>query len=88
MFKPQYIQDRLNSMILTPEEVEAFKLQREQYAHTNMLLAAQEKLEAAREASVSMLKSLFTAEEEYQMPQIDERVLVSYFGFAAKRVAS
>jgi hypothetical protein len=87
MFKPQYIQDRLNSMILTPEEVLAFRLQREQYAKTNMLLATQEKLEAAREASVNLLKSLF-ADDTYQMPQIDERVLVNHFGFAAKRLAS
>ena len=87
MFKPQYLQDRLNSMILTPEEIEAFKAQRVEYAQSNMLLAAQEKLEAAREASVTMLKSLFAA-DDYEMPKIDERVLVNYFGFAAKRQAS
>jgi hypothetical protein len=86
MFKPHYLQDRLNSMILTPKEAEAFKVQREQYAKTNMLLVTQEKLEAAREASVAMLKSLFAA-QEYEMPKIDERVLVNYFGFAAKRSA-
>lgn len=87
MFKPEYIQDRLNSMILTPEEVEAFKAQREHYAKTNMLLATQERLEAARQASIGMLKSFFTAEEEYVV-EIPEHVLVHHFGFAAKRVVN
>ena len=87
MFKPQYLQDRLNSMILTPDEVEAFKAQRAEYAQSNMLLAAQEKLEAAREASVAMLKSLFAEQPAYEMPKIDERVLVHHFGFAAKRAS-
>lgn len=82
---PRAIQDRLNAMILTPEEVEAFKAQRAQHVTTNMMLLAQGKFEAAREASLNLLKALFIAEEEYQMPQIEEHVLVHHFGFAAKR---
>lgn len=84
MLKYTYMQDRLNAMILTPEEVEAFKAQRELYAKNNMSLAAQEKLEAAREASVNLLKALFV-QESYEAPKIDERALVS-FGLLDKPV--
>lgn len=86
MFKQPYLQDRLNSMALTPEEAAAFRMQRE-YVQTTMFLSAQEKLEAARDASVNGLKALFAA-ATYEMPKIDERVLVHHFGFAAKRLDS
>ena len=85
MFTHDYLQNRLNSMILTPEEVDAFKAQREQHATTNLTLVMQEKFEAARDASLNLLKSMFTVNETYEMPKIEERVLVHHFGFAAKR---
>ena len=87
MFTHHYLQDRLNSMILTPEEAETFKTQRAQYAKTNRTHIAQEKLEAAREASVSLLKSLFTEEKELIMP-IDVRVLADHFGIEPARRSS
>ncbi len=87
MFRPEYLQDRLNAMTLTPEEAEAFRQQRDNYAKTSMLYATQAKLEMARDASIDMLKAFFTEEEHYEMPPINERVLIHHFGFAAKRLS-
>ena len=82
--KPYSIQDRLIDMTMTKEEAAAFKAEREQYGQNSMLLAAQGRLEALREATLTALKSALGQEPLYFTQPIRQEILYRYTMEGAK----